>query len=58
MFNKLKIFINVFIEGLFGIKMFYFSSRKDKYGYFSKTSKFELQYLEIKIMFLFMIKLE
>ncbi len=38
MINKTRILIQVFIDGLQGIKMSFFSSRKDRFGYLAPTS--------------------
>lgn len=38
MINKIIIFIDVFKDGLKGLKSAFFSSRKDRYGYLSKSS--------------------
>ncbi len=35
---NLRIFIEIISEGIQGIRMSYFSSRKDRFGYFDKTS--------------------
>lgn len=35
---QVRIFLNVISDGLQGLRMTFFSSRKDKYGYLSKTS--------------------
>lgn len=36
---KWSIFINILNDGLRGIRMIFFSSRRDRYGYIDKTSK-------------------
>jgi acetyltransferase-like isoleucine patch superfamily enzyme len=38
MINKIKIFVEVFLDGFKGLTMSFFSSRKDRYGYLSQTA--------------------
>jgi acetyltransferase-like isoleucine patch superfamily enzyme len=38
MINKIKIFIEVFVDGFKGLKKSFFSSRKDRYGFIDATA--------------------